>query len=84
MNLTDEFPALIVALQHAQIDFAVCGGMAMALHGFPRFTNDIDLLILPADLARTLAVAKQCGFDDAVESIKLGRQSGHQIGRAHV
>jgi hypothetical protein len=76
MNLTDEFTALIAALERAQIDFAVCGATAMALHGFPRFTNDIDLVILPRDLEKALAVAKECGFEDAPEAIRLGQQSG--------
>ncbi len=76
MNLIDEFTALIAALEHAQVDFAVCGATAMALHGFPRFTNDIDLVILPGDLEKAVAVAKQCGFEGAPESIRLGQQSG--------
>jgi hypothetical protein len=79
MNLTDEFTALIAGFQRNQIDFAVCGGMAMALHGFPRFTNDIDLLILPLDLAGALTIATDCGFENAPEPIKLGQSSGRPV-----
>jgi hypothetical protein len=79
MNLTDEFTTLIAGLQKGKFDFAVCGGMAMALHGFPRFTKDIDLLILPADLAGIIAVARDCGFEDAVEPIDLGQTSGRPV-----
>ncbi len=78
MNLTDEFNGLIAALEHARIDFAVCGATAMALHGFPRFTNDIDLVILPGDLDKAIAVARECGFADAPEPIRLGQQSGRR------
>jgi hypothetical protein len=76
MDLTDEFSALIAALERAHVEFAVCGATAMALHGFPRFTNDIDLLILPGDLAKAVVVARECGFEDTAEAIRLGQQSG--------
>jgi hypothetical protein len=79
MNITDEFSVLTTELRNSGIDFAVCGGLAMALHGFPRFTNDIDLLILPADLAKSLEIAKRCGFKDTPELLVLGQQSGHPI-----
>lgn len=40
-----------------------CGGLAMAVHGYPRATKDIDLLIHPDDLPRIEAVVNQAGFD---------------------
>lgn len=41
---------LAQALQDHGVAYAVIGGVAMALHGFPRATKDIDLL-LPTDPA---------------------------------
>jgi len=52
--------------------------MALALHGVPRFTN-IDLLIKPDDVQEALEVARQCGYRDEVEAIRLGRQTGSPI-----
>jgi hypothetical protein len=72
MNLTDEFTALIIGLQTAKIEFAVCGGWAMALHGFPRLTRDIDFLVQQNDLPGVLGEAMKCGFDKEVESLSLG------------
>ena len=72
MTLTDEFTALIIGLQDAKIGFAVCGGLAMSLHGFPRFTKDIDFLVQRNDLPQILDVAKRCGYDEEVESLTLG------------
>jgi hypothetical protein len=72
MTLTDEFTALIVGFQAAKIDFAVCGGWAMGLHGFPRLTKDIDFLVQPNDLARILDITKKCGYDEEVETLTLG------------
>lgn len=47
MNLRDEFLGVLDALTGAGLDHAVCGGFAVAIHGYPRLTQDIDLLILP-------------------------------------
>jgi hypothetical protein len=67
MDLYTELIALIDALAQERIENAVCGGIAVALHGYVRFTKDIDLLILPADLPRTLSVAEKRGFTVAAE-----------------
>ena len=79
MNLTDEFVALVRRLEEEKIEFAVCGGLALALHGCPRYTNDIDLLITPSDLPAALAAANACGFVDEPESLKLGQQTGRLV-----
>lgn len=44
-ELTNELFSLVDCLTAAGIDYAVCGGLAVALHGYPRATRDIDLLI---------------------------------------
>lgn len=45
-DLYEELKAIISALDENGIDYALCGGLAMAVHGLPRATVDIDLLIL--------------------------------------
>jgi len=62
-NLLDEFKAITEALNAAGIDYAVCGGWAMAVHGLPRTTQDIDLLILAKDLERIFELLDEFGFD---------------------
>jgi hypothetical protein len=37
-------------LRENHIDYAVIGGMALAAHGYERFTSDVDLLTTPAGL----------------------------------
>lgn len=44
------------------IDYAVCGGLAMAIHGFARATMDIDFLILAENLDKAYLVAAKQGF----------------------
>jgi hypothetical protein len=68
-TLLDEFKSITSALNDAGIEYAVCGGWAMAIHGLPRATMDIDLLILPKDLARVLDIARKNDFD--IEGLPL-------------
>jgi hypothetical protein len=39
LDLEAELDAVIGALSHAGIEYAVCGGLAMAIHGKPRATK---------------------------------------------
>lgn len=75
MELHEEFIRVAAALQSAKIDFAVCGGFAMAIHGFPRFTKDIDLLVLPGDVERIIPVVQSLGFDFDAGTMQLGVES---------
>src|SRR5438445_7002465 len=68
-NLIDEFESFTETLDLAGIDYAVCGGWAMAIHGLPRATIDIDLLILADDLPKIWAAAQTQGYD--VEGLPL-------------
>jgi len=56
-DLYDEFRKLIAALDEQQIDYALCGGIAMAVYNHPRATVDIDLLILAESLDGVMAIA---------------------------
>jgi hypothetical protein len=62
IDLAVEFEAVIAALGDHSIDYAVCGGVAMAIHGLPRATVDIDLLIRSDDEERVYAAVEPLGF----------------------
>ena len=62
IDLYDEFRKLITALELESIDYALCGGMAMAVHGSPRATIDIDLLIESDSLIRLIEIAAELGY----------------------
>jgi len=62
IDLAEEFEAVISALADHGIDYAVCGGVAMAIHGLPRATVDIDLLIRPDAEERVYAAVEPLGF----------------------
>ena len=62
-SLLQEFTNIVSALNEREIDYAVCGGWAMAILGFPRATIDIDLLILSDDLSEVWKIAGSFGYD---------------------
>jgi hypothetical protein len=68
MNLIEELLGLAADLEREGVEYALCGGIAVAIHGNPpltkdpRFTNDIDLLAQARDFERVRVVARKCGF----------------------
>lgn len=62
VDLFAEVAALTGALDAAAIDYAICGGVALAVHGAPRATKDIDLLAREADLPQLREVVRSRGF----------------------
>ena len=62
LNLFEELRALVAALDANGIDYALCGGLAMAVHAFPRATVDIDILIQQEDLDAVRSLAGDVGF----------------------
>jgi hypothetical protein len=61
-DLYDEFSNIIGALEAAGVEYAVCGGLAMAVHGFPRATIDVDLVVPPNAADRVLACAHNLDY----------------------
>ncbi len=73
-SLLNEFTVFTEMLNHENIDYAICGGWAMAIHGLPRATIDIDLLILTEDLEKVRQIAQNLGYD--VEGLPLHFHDG--------
>ena len=61
-TLYDELRDLIAALSREGVEYALCGGIAMAIHGRPRATVDIDMLILGESLSDALRTAGNLGY----------------------
>ena len=62
LDLFEELQGIIAEFSNRQIEYALCGGLAMAVHALPRATVDIDLLVLTRDLDPALAAAERCGY----------------------
>jgi hypothetical protein len=79
MDFFQELKDVTAALDASAVDYALCGGVALAIHGVPRATQDIDLLVRPNDLPRLREVARACGF--VLESFPMDFASGITIQR---
>ncbi len=62
MDLKKELLGLVRAFGRADVPYALCGGMAVVLHGYPRLTRDVDLLIRSRDLDAARAALASAGF----------------------
>jgi hypothetical protein len=62
-DLVPELNSIISSMDEHGVEYAVCGGLSMAIHGFARATMDIDLLIRPESLEKAYEIGKQLGFD---------------------
>ena len=62
MDILDELKAVTSALDRDGIDYALCGGLAMAVYDLPRATLDIDLLIHIDFLFRARRAVEFLGF----------------------
>lgn len=62
IDFLGEFTAVVTGLEESGVDYAVCGGWAMALLGAPRATDDIDLLVAAPDLDAAKGVARRLGY----------------------
>lgn len=86
--LTRDFQDLLSLFERHGVRFVVVGGYAVAAHGHPRYTKDIDLWVEPtADNApRVVAAIAEFGFGDLGLTvadftepgvvIQLGREPG--------
>ena len=81
MDLMEELRGLMERLTKEGVDFALCGGLAMAIYARPRTTIDIDLLILEAGLEAAKRAAIGAGFtlDAGLMSFRQGKSRIHRM-----
>lgn len=64
--LNKHFREFIGLLEKRRVKYLVVGGYAVRLHGFPRYTGDLDVFIAvsPENAAKMLTVFAEFGFGD--------------------
>ena len=62
--LSPDFKEFIQSLSDNQVRYLVVGGYAVALHGYPRYTKDLDVWIelTPENASRMIQALEQFGF----------------------
>ena len=73
-DIFEEFQTLIAEINQKHIPYAVCGGWALAIHGVPRATVDIDLVVLSENLFDVWKIAEDLDYD--VEGLPLSFHDG--------
>jgi hypothetical protein len=79
VTLFDELSTVLARLDEASIDYALIGGLAVAVWGAPRATKDIDLLVRREDLPRALVALRAAGF--TLEGLPFEFKDGTEVQR---
>jgi len=81
MFFSDDMRELIVLFRRHGVDFAVCGGFAVAHYGFIRMTMDFDLLVLPSpeNAEKVVEALNEFGFGDSGFSAETFMEPGAAI-----
>ena len=63
MILNEDYRDMLLALSAEQVDFILIGAYALAAHGYPRATMDIDIWVMPSpeNAAATIRALKRFG-----------------------
>lgn len=78
--LIEELERIISAFDTNSIEYAVCGSLALAVHGFVRATLDIDLLIQRDSMESVYKIVEQNDYD--IRSLDISfKKSGIEIHR---
>jgi hypothetical protein len=77
MDVPRDFTELLVLFNAHEVEYLIVGGYALAFHGAPRFTGDLDLFVNPSpeNASRILAALADFGFGSlqlAVEDFTTG------------
>jgi len=92
VELQKDFEDLCVSLNGRSVEYVIVGGYALAFHGAPRFTGDLDIFIRPTEdnVRKLIATVRDFGFrEPQVTSEDLLRhrkilQLGRQPVQVHI
>ena len=77
LMLLSELLSIADTLNAADIDYALCGGFALAVHGHPRFTKDIDVIVRADDVTAVQDVVARLGFRLRAAPMTFGGRTPH-------
>lgn len=83
--LNRDFKEFAELLNANGVDYLVVGGYALAAHGHPRYTGDIDFWVRPSadNIERLLAALRDFGFGSlGLRATDFGSDTVVQLGQA--
>ena len=83
MNLIEELFNVIDCLERHQVKYAICGGIAVIIHGYPRLTKDIDIMVLSEDREKVEESVREAGFSltSGVIPFDVGKETERRVFR---
>ncbi len=78
-DIFEETKALLLDLEASHVEYALCGALALAVHGVSRNTSDIDVLVITSSVAAAIEVTKRRGF--IFGAAPMGFNDGVQLHR---
>jgi predicted nucleotidyltransferase len=79
MDLYEEFTGVVRELTAEGVEYALCGALALAVHGVPRATKDIDLIARKEDEPAVRRAVRRAGF--VFEALPMEFSSGIEVQR---
>ena len=76
-DLEKELMVATKALAETGVSYALCGGLALAVHGHPRATKDIDFLVPAGSVGTGLEALGRAGFTLRAGPIPPGTAGPH-------
>lgn len=79
VDLYEELRSIVAAFASGRVRYALCGGLALAVHAEPRATKDIDFLVHPDDFDAIQAILRALGY--VIEALPMRFSSGLELRR---
>ena len=78
-DIEAELAAILSAFEQEDFEYAICGGIALAVHGHPRATTDIDVLVDSDSMQRITEALRGIGY--ALRAAPMRFSSGVEVHR---
>lgn len=81
MKISSDFRDLLTLLNECEVRYLIVGGYALAAHGFPRNTKDIDVFYeaSPDNAARLMTALERFGFGEVGLSVQDFNRCGQIV-----
>ncbi len=71
MILNEDYKDMLFALNAEQVDFILVGAYALAAHGYPRATMDIDIWVMPSPENASAVIRALKQFGSPLHGLKV-------------